>query len=81
MSLPVEAIIHAIRASKTPEAAANLILVYENIQRKVAERKREAEEILSYARAKVAQMMQEDLCHLRELRQHRNTDHLAARFD
>lgn len=63
MTLPVEAIVHAIRASQTPEAAANLIHLYEEMQNKVVERKHEADGILRCAQAKVAQMMQQDLCH------------------
>lgn len=62
MSLPVEVLTHAIRWSKTPEAAAQLILVYEDMQRRVAERKRDAASILKIANARVAEMMLEVLC-------------------
>lgn len=62
MALHEETLVWVIRNWPKAEEAAKMILEIENAQRKVAERKREAESIMSLARAQVAQMMREELC-------------------
>lgn len=62
MAMPAEVIAHAIRATSSPEKAAEWIVEYEKRRDQVNQRNLQAEWIVADARERVAALMKEPLC-------------------